>query len=161
MLFSYYGGHSLQPAIAALAVHNGAILAHLTGRFSDSIHLRLDASNGIDCYLYELTPRLLDQFLVLLFYRWEVIMRESALLGILGLHTLGFFIDSAFESFRLDIALILIITSAILNISADSIGRLLRQYLHLTEHHVTFQTINLPSKQTFRPNYIFEFCSPN
>lgn len=88
-------------------------------------------------------------------------MRESALLGILGLHTLGFFIDSAFESFRLDIALILIITSAILNISADSIGRLLRQYLHLTEHHVTFQTINLPSKQTFRPNYIFEFCSPN
>lgn len=134
-------GPSLLPAIAALAVHNGAILAHLTGRFSDNIQLRPDVCNGINRYLYELTPRLFDQFLVLIFYRWEVIMRESALLGILGLHTLGFFIDSAFESYRLDIALILIIASAILNISADSVGRLLRQHLHLTEYHVKFQAV--------------------
>jgi phosphonate transport system permease protein len=129
-------GPSLLPAIAALAIHNGAILAHLTGRFSDNIQLRPDVSSGVNCYCYELTPRLSDQFLVLIFYRWEVIMRESALLGILGLHTLGFFIDSAFESFRLDVALILIVASAILNIVVDNTGRLLRQYLQLTQHHI-------------------------
>ena len=129
-------GPSLLPAIAALAIHNGAILAHLTGRFSDNIQLRPDVSNGINRYFYELTPRLSDQFLILIFYRWEAIMRESALLGILGLHTLGFFIDSAFESFRLDVALILIVASAILNIGVDNTGRLLREYLQLTQHRV-------------------------
>ena len=83
-----------------------------------------------------MTPRLFNQFLVFTFYRWEVIMRESALLGILGLHTLGFFIDSAFESFRLDVALMLIIASALLNICVDSAGRYLRQYLQLPGHRV-------------------------
>jgi phosphonate transport system permease protein len=130
-------GPSLLPAVMALAIHNGAIIAHLTGRFSDNLQLRPDTSSGINSYSYEITPRLFNRFLVFTFYRWEVIMRESALLGILGLHTLGFFIDSAFESFRLDVALILIIASAILNIGVDSIGRLLRQYLHLPGHRVT------------------------
>jgi phosphonate transport system permease protein len=35
------------------------------------------------------------QFLALLFYRWEVILRETAILGILGIQTLGFYVDSA------------------------------------------------------------------
>ncbi|MDH5551774.1 MAG: hypothetical protein OEX82_00415 [Nitrosomonas sp.] len=129
-------GPSLLPAIAALAIHNGAIIAHLTGRHSDSIQLRPDALAGVSGYSYEMTPRLFNQFLVFTFYRWEVIMRESALLGILGLHTLGFFIDSAFESFRLDVALILIIASAMLNVGVDSAGRYLRQYLQLPGHRV-------------------------
>lgn len=129
-------GPSLLPAIAALAIHNGAIIAHLTGRHSDSIQLRPDASRGVNGYSYEVTPRLFKQFLVYTFYRWEVIMRESALLGILGLHTLGFFIDSAFESFRLDIALLLIVASAILNVGVDSAGRYLRRYLQLPGHQV-------------------------
>ena len=30
-----------------------------------------------------------------LFYRWEIILRESAILGILGVYTLGFYVDSA------------------------------------------------------------------
>ncbi len=129
-------GPSLLPAIAALAIHNGAIVAHLTGRHSDSIQLRPDALMGVNGYSYEITPRLFNQFLVFTFYRWEVIMRESALLGILGLHTLGFFIDSAFESFRLDVALVLIIASAMLNVGVDSAGRYFRQYLQLPGHRV-------------------------
>ncbi len=129
-------GPSLLPAIVALAIHNGAIIGHLTGRHSNNIQLRPDSAQGVNRYSYEITPRIMNQFLVFTFYRWEVIMRESALLGILGLHTLGFFIDSAFESFRLDVALILIIASALLNIGVDSAGRIVRQYLHLPTHRV-------------------------
>ncbi|MDH5479280.1 MAG: hypothetical protein OEX11_00760 [Nitrosomonas sp.] len=129
-------GPSLLPAIIALAIHNGAIIGHLTGHHSNNIPLRPDAPKGINRYSYEITPRVFNQFLIFTFYRWEVIMRESALLGILGLHTLGFFIDSAFESFRLDVALILIIASAALNIGVDSAGRVLRQYLHLPKYRV-------------------------
>jgi phosphonate transport system permease protein len=57
-------------------------------------------------------------------------MRETAILGMIGIPTLGFFIDSAFEEFRLDRALLLILVSAVLNIVAEFLARRLRQGLH-------------------------------
>jgi phosphonate transport system permease protein len=124
-------GPSMLPAIVALALHNGAIIGHLVGRHSDGIELRTDASSGLNRYSYEILPRVYRQFLAFLCYRWEIIMRESAILGLLGIHTLGFFIDNAFESFRLDIALILIAVTALLNIVVDSLSRWFRHRLHL------------------------------
>ena len=61
-----------------------------------------------------------------LFYRWEVILRESAILGILGVATLGFYIDSAFEEIRYDRAMLLIAVAALLNILVDGVSRRLR-----------------------------------
>ena len=124
-------GPSMLPAIVALAIHNGAIVGHLVGRFSNTIELRRDASQGLNRYSYEILPRVYRQFLAFLCYRWETIMRESAILGLLGIHTLGFFIDSAFESFRLDIALILILATAAMNLVVDSFSRWFRRRLHL------------------------------
>jgi phosphonate transport system permease protein len=124
-------GPSMLPALIALALHNGAIIAHLIGRFSDSIALRDDAAHGANRYLFEIVPRLYRQFLVFLFYRWEVILRETAILGILGIQTLGFFIDSAFEELRFDRAVLLILVGAALNIGVDSLARWLRLRLQL------------------------------
>ncbi|WP_101760440.1 ABC transporter permease [Oceanicoccus sp. KOV_DT_Chl] len=134
-------GPSMLPAIIALAIHNGAIIANLVGRQTDQIQLRLDASKGFHRYSFEILPRIYGPFLALLCYRWEVILRESAILGILGIHTLGFFIDSAFERFALDVALLLIIVSALLNICVDQGSRLLRHRLHLPD--------NLQSQTTY------------
>ena len=124
-------GPSMLPAIVALAIHNGAIVGHLVGRYSNNIELREDASAGLNRYGYEILPRVYRQFLAFLCYRWETIMRESAILGLLGIHTLGFFIDSAFESFRLDIAVVLILVTALMNVAVDSFSRWFRQRLHL------------------------------
>ena len=71
-------------------------------------------------------------FLAFLFYRWEVILRETAILGILGVATLGFYIDSAFEDIRFDVALVLILITASLNICVDMISRGIRARLRLT-----------------------------
>jgi len=139
MLLAFLGliffGPSLLPGILAIGLHNGAILAHLMGRYSNEITLRVDVSNiGIRSvlgrYFYELLPRLYAQFLAFTLYRWEVMMRETAILGMIGIPTLGFFIDSAFEEFRLDRALLLIVVSAALNILAEFLARRLRQGLH-------------------------------
>lgn len=124
-------GPSMLPAIAALGIHNGAIIAHLLGRFSDGLILRDDSCGGSNRYFYEVLPRLYRQFLAFLLYRWEVIMRETAILGMLGIGTLGFYIDSAFEEFRFDRAMLLILCAALLNMAADLIARNLRQRLHL------------------------------
>jgi len=124
-------GPSMFPAIVALTLHNGAIIGHLIGRYSTEIQLRVDAIRGVNRYFYELLPRLYGQFLAFLFYRWEIILRESAILGILGIATLGFYIDSSIQELHFDKAIILIIITASLNVLVDAVSRYLRAKLRL------------------------------
>lgn len=130
-------GPSMLPAIIALAIHTGAILAHLGARFSNHYPLRPDSSVGLNRYCYEILPRAYPQFLALSLYRWEILMRETAVLGILGITTLGFYVDSAFAEFRFDRALLLIIIGVLLNIMVDALSRKLRQILRLQSHTIT------------------------
>ena len=124
-------GPSMLPAVVALALHNGAIIGHLIGRHTEGLPLRPDSPSGLDLYAYEVLPRVYSQFLAFLFYRWEVILRETAILGILGIHTLGFYVDSAFADIRFDRALFLIILTALLNIGVDALSRSIRSRLRL------------------------------
>ena len=124
-------GPSMLPAVVALAIHNGGIIGHLVGRRSNEIALRPDAAFGLDRYSYEITPRIYGPFLALLFYRWEIIMRETAILGILGVATLGYYVDAAMEDIRFDVAMVLILITALLNIGVDALARLLRRRLRL------------------------------
>ena len=93
--------------------------------------MRADSARGVNLYFYEVLPRVYSQFLAFLFYRWEVIMRETAILGMLGISTLGFFIDSAFAEIRFDRAVVLILITALLNIVVDMISRRVRSHLRL------------------------------
>jgi len=124
-------GPSMLPAVVALALHNGGIIGHLIGRQSNTIHLRPDAPHGFARYTWELVPRLYRPFLAFLFYRWEIIMRETAILGILGIYTLGFYVDSAIQNIRFDRAMLLILITALLNIGVDALGRYIRRKLAL------------------------------
>ncbi len=130
-VFLQLWGPSMIPAIVALALHNGAIIGHLIGHYTAELQLRPDSPHGINLYAYEILPRVYPQFLAFLFYRWEVILRETAILGILGIHTLGFFVDSAFADIRFDRALVLIVITALLNIMVDTLSRRIRAHLRL------------------------------
>lgn len=90
-------GPSMLPAVIALGLHNGAIIAHLMGQQSQHLAtgLRPDAPRGISLYLWELLPRTYGNFLALCFYRWEIIIRKSAIVGLLGISTIGFYIGTA------------------------------------------------------------------
>tara|TARA_Y100001970_G_scaffold293243_1_gene438740 strand:+ start:1457 stop:2944 length:1488 start_codon:yes stop_codon:yes gene_type:complete len=129
-------GPSMLPAIVALSLHNAAIIGHLVGRFTETLQLRRDAVKGLNRYFYEVVPRIYRPMLALLFYRWEVILRETAILGILGIATLGFYVDSAFADLRFDRAMFLILVTALLNICVDTISRNIRSRLRL---HTTLE----------------------
>ncbi len=131
-IFLQLWGPSMLPAIVALSLHNGAIIGHLMGRFSDEVRLRPDSPSGLNLYGFEILPRVYGQFLAFLFYRWEVIMRETAILGILGIATLGFFIDSALADIRLDRAMFLIAVTAAFNMGIDSLSHRIRSRLRLS-----------------------------
>ncbi len=130
-LFLQLWGPSMLPAIVALSLHNGGIIGHLIGRHTETMVLRADAARGLNLYAYEALPRSYRQMLAFLFYRWEVILRETAILGILGIATLGFYIDSAFADIRFDRAILLIIITAMLNIGVDVLSRAIRSRLRL------------------------------
>ena len=109
------------------------IIAHLLGREGERLcgTLRPDAPRGLDLYGYELVPRLYGPFLAYAFYRWEIVMRESAIVGILGVATLGFFIDSAIAEIRLDRALVLIAVTVLATAAIDFASRRIRARLAL------------------------------
>jgi len=127
-LFLLALGPSMLPAVIALSLHNGAIMAHLTSQRSVQ-SVDFWSQKSLNRYTYESLPRVWGQFLAFLAYRWEVIVRETAILGFLGIYTLGFYVDSAFVFNRYDEALFLIAIAAILNLSVDQIGRRLRRQL--------------------------------
>ncbi len=132
-LFLQIWGPSMLPAVLALALHNGAIIGFIMGKQSNELSLRIDTTKKrIELFGFEVLPRIYSSFLAFLFYRWEVIMRESAILGILGIHTLGFFIDSAISDIRLDKVVILLLFTALLNILVDFISRKVRKYLRIS-----------------------------
>ena len=132
-LFLQIWGPSMLPAVLALALHNGAIIGFIMGQQTNELKLRIDTTKKrVELFGFEVLPRIYGSFLAFLFYRWEVIMRESAILGILGIHTLGFFIDSAIADIRLDKVVILLFFTALLNILVDLISRKVRAYLRIS-----------------------------
>ena len=124
-------GPSMLPAILALALHNGGIIAYLLARNSEQIKLRDDKTSGLNLWSYQLQPQLYPSFIAWLFYRFEVILRESAILGMLGVTTLGFYIDSAFEALYFDVALVLILATAAINMSINYCSMRLRKSLNV------------------------------
>jgi phosphonate transport system permease protein len=124
-------GPSMLPAILALTIHNAGIIGYLMGRHADTLDYRPDAPTGANLYFYETLPRLYGQFLAYLLYRWEIILRESAIFGLLGVATLGYYVDAAISELRLDVAVVLILGVAALSMTVDAFSRALRRRLRI------------------------------
>jgi phosphonate transport system permease protein len=124
-------GPSMLPAIIALSLHNGGIVGYLMGRHADALEYRPDAPTGLNLYAYETVPRLYGQFLAYALYRWEIIVRESAIFGILGVTTLGYYVDAAISELRFDVAVVLIAATVLLSSVIDLLSRRLRRALRI------------------------------
>lgn len=124
-------GPSMLPAIIALSVHNAGIVGYLMGRHADALEYRPDAPRGLNLYAYEAVPRLYGQFMAYMLYRWEIIVRESAIFGILGVATLGYYVDAAISELRFDRALILIGAVVLLSAAINALSHRLRRALRI------------------------------
>ena len=61
----------------------------------------------------------------------------------LGVATLGYYIDAAFSEIRYDVAMTLIVATALLSMSVDALSRSLRRHLRLE---------NIPSRLSEAPS---------
>ncbi|GBU17908.1 MULTISPECIES: ABC transporter permease [Methylobacterium] len=126
-------GPSMLPAILALAIHNAGIVGYLMGRHADGLAYRPDAPSGLNLYAYETLPRLYGQFLAYLLYRWEIILREGAILGLIGVATLGFYVDAAISELRIDVAVVLILATMLVTLAVEALSRALRRALRIAD----------------------------
>nr|WP_250885857.1 ABC transporter permease [Shewanella jiangmenensis] len=122
-VFMLLFGPSMLPAILALGVHNAGLIAFLSGKNIKDSGLETEGCRGLDGFGYQVLPRIYPGMMALLFYRFEVILRETAILGMLGVATLGFYIDSNFSEIRFSGALLLMGVTAMLNVAVDAIAR--------------------------------------
>lgn len=116
-------GPSMLPAIIALALHNGALIAFLLVKQEQGITPSATYKKRADFFAYEILTRVYPNLMGLLFYRFEVMLRETAIFGILGVATIGFYIDSAFAEIRYSNALYLLAVTALLNVVIDFSAR--------------------------------------
>ena len=124
-------GPSMLPAIIALSLHNAGIVGYLMGRHADALDYRPDAPKGLNLYAYETVPRLYGQFMAYMLYRWEIIVRESAIFGMLGVATLGYYVDAAISELRFDVAFVLIAAVVLVSMAIDALSRRLRRALRI------------------------------
>lgn len=122
-------------AIIALTIHNTGILGRLGAESIENIpveaprSLRSLGAGRMRIAAWVFFPELLPRLLLYFFYRWETCVRESTVLGLLGIVSLGYWIDDARTRGQMDVLVYFVILGVIIVIVGDAISSLARELL--------------------------------
>lgn len=132
-LFILFPG--ILPGAIALGLHNLGILGRLMAEVTENLEqppLRALASLGADgpkVFLYGILPRTLPSFLAYILYRWEVCIRSTAIVGLVGAGGLGRLLAEQLSSFNYGGLLGTLTIFVGLTVAVDSISNLARRTL--------------------------------
>lgn len=121
-------GPSVWAAVLALALHNSGILGKLNAEVIENLGreslagLRGLGGRRSQVALAGVFPALLPRFLLLLFYRWETCVREATVLGMLGIVSLGYFIQDARARQQYDVVLAFILLGVLIVLIGDVVS---------------------------------------
>ncbi len=128
-------GPTFWPAVLALMLHNAGILGRLNAEVIEDLDpAPLEALRGVGAGRLEIAgwavaPLALPRFLLYFFYRWETCVREATVLGLLGIVSIGFWIQDARARQQPDTMLFFILLGALLVILGDLVSGLLRRWV--------------------------------
>lgn len=131
-------GPTAWPAVLALAIHNAGIVGKLTGEVVENLDSQpLAALRGLGATRSQITltaifPLVFNRFLLFFFYRWETCVRDATILGLLGIVSLGYWIQDARARNHYDEMLFLILLGAGLVLLADLASALARELVRRT-----------------------------
>ncbi len=103
IIFGMYPG--VWPGALALAVHNFGILGRLMAEVNENLpdgplrSLRSLGASGPGIIFYGILPANLSRFLAYILYRWEVCLRETVIVGLVGVGGLGRLLTEQLSSF--------------------------------------------------------------
>ena len=128
-------GPTAWPAVLALALHNSGIIGKLSAEVIEDLpreQLRSLTSIGasrLQIVMAAVAPAALPRLLLFFFYRWETCVREATVLGMLGIVSLGFWIQDARTRNFYDEMFFLILLGAFIVMIGDVVSTLVRAYV--------------------------------
>jgi phosphonate transport system permease protein len=131
-------GVGIWPLVIALALHNFGILGRLWGEIienNDQItakHIFLNGGSRIQAYTFGILPASSNRQLLYIFYRWETCIRESTVLGMLAISSLGYYIYIEKASLRYDSMFFYILIGTAVIFLSDLLSVYLRAKLRNT-----------------------------
>ena len=126
-------GPTAWPAVLALALHNAGVLGKLNAEIAENLETPpLGAYRGVGASrtqmaLTGMLPAMFPRLLLFLFYRWETCVRESTVLGMLGIASLGFWIEDARARNHYDDMVLLIAVGALIVVLGDILSAAARR----------------------------------
>jgi phosphonate transport system permease protein len=128
-------GPSAWPAVLALAIHNSGILGRLGADTLENLDrgplraLRMLGTSRSQLAALALVPIALPRLLLYFFYRYETCVREATVLGMLGVVSLGYWIQDARARQHYDELLLLVAIGAALVIAGDLVSHSSRSWV--------------------------------
>lgn len=121
--------------VLALILHNTGVMAKLWSEAMEEIEtgpidaLRISGANSFQVATHVVIPSVIPQFTGLLLYRFDVNVRSSLVLGLVGAGGIGFLINQSISLFKFDQMMTYIIMVLILVIVVDVVSGMIRKRL--------------------------------
>lgn len=128
-------GPSAWPLVLALALHNAGILGRLDCETLENLEpgpmraLSMLGARRTALAWAALRPLALPRLLLYFFYRYETCVREATVLGMLGIASLGYWIQDARARQRYDEMLFYVALGAVLVLLGDLVSFLARRWV--------------------------------
>ena len=119
-------------AVLALAIHNTGILGKLNAEVIENLEpaplasLRALGAGRTQIAIAGILPAMVPRFLLFFFYRWETCVREATVLGMLGIVSLGYFVQDARARQQYDVMFVLILLGSVLVLVGDLVSVIAR-----------------------------------
>lgn len=126
-------GPNVWAAVLALALHNAGILGKLNAEVAENLEpetlagLRALGASRRQIALTGIVPAVAPRFLLFFFYRWETCVREATVLGMLGIASLGYFLQDARARQQYDVMLAYILIGAVIVVVGDLLSAAARE----------------------------------
>lgn len=126
----------LWPGVVALAIYNAGVLGRLQGEVLENLDrgpeqvLRASGASAPGALVYATVPAVSGRFVALGLYRWEVAIRETVIVGVVGAAGLGRRLDEQTSAFDYQgivaTILALLVVTVVVDLSSASIRRSIR-----------------------------------
>ncbi|RJQ79749.1 phosphonate ABC transporter, permease protein PhnE [Pseudonocardiaceae bacterium YIM PH 21723] len=119
--------------VLALVFHNTGVMGKLWAEAMEETDLgprdvlRIGGANGVQTALHAVLPTSLPQLVGLLLYRFDVNVRSSLVLGLVGAGGIGFLINEAIKTFKFDVMATHILIVLVLVIAVDQVSAQVRK----------------------------------
>jgi phosphonate transport system permease protein len=121
------------PGVLALVFHNVGVMGKLWSEAIETIDegpvdaLRVAGARRPQVVAHAVMPAVAPQFVGLLLYRFDVNVRASLVLGLVGAGGIGFLINQSIKLFQFDVMLTQILIVLVMVVVVDNVSALLRR----------------------------------